>query len=155
MYLARIVSLSVCLIVLSSCASKPAPSPSPTPSPTPAPTLDPEARLQFEDIEVGSGQRPLFNQTVRVRYTGRYADGTKFDSNEDGMSPVFEFRLGAGQVIKGWDIGIGGGHGIPPMRVGGRRKLTVPPNLGYGELGRGAIPPNATLVFEVSLVGVR
>ncbi|MBX3280658.1 MAG: FKBP-type peptidyl-prolyl cis-trans isomerase [Acidobacteria bacterium] len=111
--------------------------------------------MQFEDIEVGSGQRPLFNQTVRVRYTGRYTDGAKFDSNEDSMSPVFEFRLGAGQVIKGWDIGIGGGQGIPPMRVGGRRKLIVPPSLGYGELGRGAIPPNATLVFEVSLVGVR
>jgi FKBP-type peptidyl-prolyl cis-trans isomerase len=85
---------------------------------------------------------------VRVHYTGWLTDGTKFDSSLDRGQP-FRFVLGEGQVVQGWDEGVEG------MRVGGRRKLTIPPNLGYGEAGAGGvIPPNATLIFEIELVGI-
>lgn len=149
------LSLSLCLVVFTACRPQPTPAPAPTPPPTPTPTASAEDKLQYEDLIVGAGARPMFNQTVRVRYTGRLPDGTKIDSNEDSMTPILEFKLGSGEMIKGWDLGIGGGQGIPPMRVGGRRKLTIPANLAYGAMGRGTIPPNATLVFEVGLVGVR
>lgn len=99
--------------------------------------------------------RPLFNQTVRVRYTGTMKDGTKFDSNVDNDRPALEFKLGRAEVIKGWEIGIGGGAGIPPMRVGGRRKLIVPPELGYGSEPYGTIPAKSTLIFDVTLVGIK
>ena len=148
------LSIVICLAIstFAGCNSPPpAPTPTPTPTATPAPA---PSKLQYEDITVGTGARPLFNQTVRVRYTGRFTDGTKFDSNEDSLSRPLEFKLGIGEVIKGWEIGIAGGQGIPPMRVGGRRKLTVPPELGYGKTGYSTIPPNATLHFEISLVGV-
>ena len=105
--------------------------------------------LKTEDIVVGSGAEATANKTVSVHYTGRLTDGTKFDSSLDRGEP-FSFRLGAGQVIKGWDQGVAG------MKVGGKRKLTIPPELGYGPQGAGGvIPPNATLVFEVELLGVR
>ena len=105
--------------------------------------------LQYEDIVVGSGGSPRTGQTVVVHYTGTLTDGKKFDSSRDHGKP-FEFALGAGQVIPGWDEGVAG------MKVGERRKLTVPPQLGYGARGSPpVIPPNATLIFDVELLGVK
>ena len=108
--------------------------------------------LQFEDTTVGTGATAQAGQQVRVHYTGwLYSEGvkgTKFDSSKDRGDP-FEFGLGHGMVIKGWDEGVQG------MQVGGTRTLIIPPELGYGARGAGgAIPPNATLMFEVELLGV-
>jgi len=107
------------------------------------------AELIVEELQVGAGAEAVAGASVEVHYTGTLADGKKFDSSRDRGRP-FGFRLGAGQVIQGWDRGVVG------MRVGGRRKLTIPPALGYGERGfPGAIPPNATLVFDIELLAVR
>jgi FKBP-type peptidyl-prolyl cis-trans isomerase len=107
------------------------------------------AELIIEDLTPGTGDTAAAGQTVSVHYTGWLTDGTKFDSSVDRDEP-FEFRLGMGQVIGGWDQGVAG------MQIGGKRKLTIPPELGYGARGAGGvIPPNATLVFDVELLGVR
>ncbi|MEK7076770.1 MAG: FKBP-type peptidyl-prolyl cis-trans isomerase, partial [Patescibacteria group bacterium] len=99
------------------------------------------ALIKREDIRAGNGAEAKAGDAVRVNYLGRLADGTKFDSSYDRGEP-FEFTLGAGRVILGWELG------IPGMKVGGKRKLTIPPELGYGEGGSlPVIPPNATLVF--------
>ncbi len=99
-------------------------------------------------MRVGTGATARSGQDVVVHYTGWLTDGRKFDSSRDRGDP-FAFGLGAGQVIAGWDEGVAG------MQVGGLRKLTIPPQLGYGEFGAGGvIPPNATLVFEVELIDV-
>ena len=104
--------------------------------------------LIIEELTVGTGAEAAAGQYVSVHYTGWLTDGTKFDSSKDRGDP-FAFPLGAGHVIKGWDEGVEG------MKVGGTRKLTIPPALGYGARGAGGvIPPNATLVFEVELLGV-
>ncbi len=104
--------------------------------------------LIIEDVTIGEGDVASAGQSVTVHYTGLLTDGTKFDSSKDRDDP-FEFPLGGGRVIKGWDEGVQG------MKVGGVRKLTIPPALGYGARGAGGvIPPNATLVFEVELLGV-
>lgn len=105
--------------------------------------------LIIEDITVGDGDAATAGQHVTVHYTGWLTNGTKFDSSKDRSDP-FSFPLGMRHVISGWDEGVQG------MRVGGVRKLTIPPELGYGARGAGGvIPPNATLVFEVELLAVR
>ena len=104
--------------------------------------------LQIQEIAQGTGAEATSGQTVSVHYTGWLLDGTKFDSSLDRGKP-FSFTLGAGMVIKGWDQGVAG------MKVGGKRKLTIPADLGYGQRGAGGvIPPGATLVFDVELLGV-
>jgi FKBP-type peptidyl-prolyl cis-trans isomerase len=104
--------------------------------------------LIIEDLSVGEGAEAVAGKHVTVHYTGWLTDGTKFDSSLDRNDP-FDFPLGRGQVIRGWDEGVAG------MKVGGKRKLTIPPEMGYGARGAGGvIPPNATLVFEVELLGV-
>jgi len=108
-----------------------------------------DSGLKFEDTTVGQGAVATKGQTVSVHYTGWLENGTKFDSSKDRNEP-FEFKLGAGQVIRGWDEGVAG------MKVGGVRRLTIPPQLGYGDRGAGGvIPPKATLIFEVELLGTR
>jgi peptidylprolyl isomerase len=141
-------------------ASKPAAAASqPTPTSTPAESSAQTATtgqlvttasgLKYIDQVVGSGPMPQRGQTVTVHYTGTLADGTKFDSSVDRGQP-FQFVIGVGQVIKGWD------EGVATMKVGGRRKLIIPPNLGYGERGAGnVIPPNAQLNFDVQLLSVQ
>ncbi|HEU4457730.1 MAG TPA: FKBP-type peptidyl-prolyl cis-trans isomerase [Methylibium sp.] len=116
------------------------------------PTTTPSG-LQIDDTTVGSGATAQAGQEVRVHYTGWLFDdgkaGRKFDSSKDRGEP-FEFSLGAGQVIRGWDEGVAG------MQAGGTRRLVIPPQLGYGARGAGGvIPPNATLLFEVELLGLR
>lgn len=105
--------------------------------------------LKIEDIAVGDGAEAVAGKTVVVHYTGTLVDGKKFDSSVDRGQP-FPFPLGAGRVIQGWDKGVEG------MKVGGKRKLTIPPSMGYGEQGAGGvIPPNATLIFDVELLEVK
>jgi FKBP-type peptidyl-prolyl cis-trans isomerase len=104
--------------------------------------------LQYEDIKAGTGLEPKAGQTVVVHYTGWLTNGKKFDSSVDSNRP-FKFVLGRGEVIKGWD------EGVSTMKVGGERKLTIPPDLAYGAKGfPGAIPPNSTLIFNVKLLRV-
>jgi len=117
-------------------------------TPSGNPVIATDSGLQYIDVEPGEGDLAEAGDTVSVHYTGWLVDGTKFDSSKDRGTP-FQFPLGAGRVIKGWDEGVAG------MKVGGVRKLIIPPELGYGSRGAGsAIPPNATLIFEVELLEV-
>jgi peptidylprolyl isomerase len=104
--------------------------------------------LKIEDIKVGEGREVKSGDTVVIHYKGTLTDGTKFDSSYDRGEP-FETQIGVGQVIKGWDLGVVG------MKIGGKRKLTIPPSLGYGEQSAGSIPPNSTLIFELELIDIK
>src|SRR3989344_8623695 len=128
-------------------------SPSPTPVATvvssPSTPVNLPSGLVVQDLGVGNGATAKSGDTIAVHYTGWLTTGQKFDSSVDRGEP-FVFQLGAGQVIRGWDEGVQG------MKVGGKRKLTIPASLGYGSQGAGGIiPPNATLLFEVELLAIR
>jgi FKBP-type peptidyl-prolyl cis-trans isomerase/Bacterial pre-peptidase C-terminal domain len=103
--------------------------------------------LRYIDITTGTGPTPQRGQTVTVQYTGLLTNGTQFDSSRDRNQP-FSFPIGEGRVIKGWD------EGLSTMSVGSRRQLIIPPSLGYGSTGAGSIPPNATLIFDVEVIGI-
>jgi len=107
-----------------------------------------DGELIIEDITVGEGAEAVRHSIVTVNYTGWLEDGTKFDSSLNPGREPFRFTVGAGQVIQGWD------QGIPGMKVGGKRKLTIPPSMGYGNQDKGVIPPNSVLIFEVDLLAV-
>jgi FKBP-type peptidyl-prolyl cis-trans isomerase FkpA len=127
--------------------SSPAPTPMTQVEGTSSANVD-MANLKIEDIVVGTGKEAKGGDTVTVNYKGTLENGTQFDSSY-GKQP-FTTRIGVGQVIEGWD------QGIPGMKVGGKRKLTIPPHLGYGASGAGGIiPPNAALIFEVELLDVK
>jgi FKBP-type peptidyl-prolyl cis-trans isomerase len=129
--------------------SRPAePAQSSTPAVAPAPSAKP-SKLEKEDIVVGKGPEAKRGDKVSVHYTGTLTNGTKFDSSRDRSEP-FEFTLGAGMVIKGWDEGVAG------MKTGGKRKLTIPSDMGYGKNGSPPkIPPDATLVFDIELLEIK
>jgi FKBP-type peptidyl-prolyl cis-trans isomerase FkpA len=101
-----------------------------------------------QDLSIGTGGEAVAGRTIAVHYVGRFTDGNKFDSSYDRGRPI-DFPLGAGVMIRGFDIG------IPGMKVGGKRQLTIPAELAYGARGGGPIPPNATLVFDVELVALK
>tara|TARA_B100001750_G_C15435337_1_gene560564 strand:+ start:614 stop:1024 length:411 start_codon:yes stop_codon:yes gene_type:complete len=105
--------------------------------------------LIVEDLIIGTGKEAKLDSEVKVDYTGWLEDGTEFDSSlKEGRTPL-SITLGIGQVIQGWD------QGVPGMKVGGKRRLTIPPHLGYGNRSVGSIPPNSTLIFEVNLLEVK
>lgn len=108
----------------------------------------PSGELKVEDLTIGQGAEVKSGDTVTVHYTGTLTDGKKFDSSLDINEP-FTTQIGVGNVIEGWDEGIVG------MKVGGKRKLSIPPELGYGDRAMGSIPPNSTLIFEVELLDVK
>lgn len=121
-----------------------------TPTSNPMPTLPPSkiTELKIEDIKVGTGSAVKSGDTVSINYLGTLEDGSKFDSSYDRNQP-FETQIGVGQVIEGWDKGVVG------MQVGGKRKLTIPYQMAYGENAYGPIPAKATLIFEVELMAIK
>jgi len=136
------IVLGLLILMAVSCSKKDQPSAVSGP-----PHVNPSG-LQYWDLTVGTGETAGPGKRVKVHYTGWLAGGEKFDSSVDRGQP-FEFPLGIGRVIKGWDEGVAG------MKVGGKRQLRIPPELAYGNRGIGTIPPNSTLVFDVELLGVQ
>jgi peptidylprolyl isomerase len=118
------------------------------PSKVSGPGVTTSSGLQYWDMKTGNGKVAEPGKIVVVDYTGWLADGAKFDSSRDRAEP-FQFRLGAGRVIKGWDEGVAG------MKIGGKRQLRIPPGLGYGARNMESIPPNSTLIFDVELLEVK
>jgi FKBP-type peptidyl-prolyl cis-trans isomerase len=150
MVVAIIFALMAAFIVAQSTAKKPAtPNPS-SPTKVTGDGVKTSSGLIYWDIRVGNGATAKEGSHVRVHYTGWLTTGKKFDSSVDAGKP-FDFTIGNGEVIKGWEEGVAG------MRVGGKRQLRIPPNLGYGAEGTpgGPIPPNATLIFDVQLLGAQ
>jgi peptidylprolyl isomerase len=148
----RVISAST-LAVVTSLGGTLALSATPASAQTQGKTMTTPSGLQITDTKVGTGAQPQTGQTCVMHYTGwlyqNGAKGAKFDSSLDRGEP-FEFAIGQGQVIKGWD------EGVASMKVGGKRSLVIPPQLGYGARGAGGvIPPNATLIFDVELLGVK
>jgi peptidylprolyl isomerase len=115
--------------------------------PSDAPVQKTDSGLQYMDLTVGTGPTPRSGQTVSVHYTGWLRNGTRFDSSIDRGQPL-RFELGTGRVIPGWE------EGVSTMRVGGKRRLIIPPDLAYGSQGNGPIPPNSVIIFDVQLVNV-
>jgi peptidylprolyl isomerase len=115
----------------------------------PAKSVTTKSGLTYTDLVVGRGPMPKVGQTISVLYTGKLTNGKVFDSTSTRNNEPFETPIGVGQVIKGWD------EGMLTMRVGGKRRLTIPPGLGYGATGVGPIPPNSTLVFDVELLAIK
>ncbi len=141
-YVNLLTILALCMTLLASCGDK-------SDETTIGNEITTESGLKYVDHVLGTGPYPRARQTIVVHYTGRLEDGTKFDSSVDRDQPL-TLQVGVGQVIKGWD------EGLLSMRVGGKRTLTIPPQLAYGERGYpGAIPPNATLIFDVELLEIR
>ena len=148
MLLATIVGLATTAGFAQKTADKTAHPPAGGPSRVSGNPTKTDSGLQYWDIKVGSGAMAMPGHTVKVHYTGWLTTGKKFDTSV-GTGKPFKFNLGAGEVIKGWDEGVAG------MKVGGKRQLRIPPDLGYGDQGSaGAIPPGATLIFDVLLVAV-
>ncbi|MEI7555618.1 MAG: FKBP-type peptidyl-prolyl cis-trans isomerase [Chloroflexota bacterium] len=151
----RLISVFILVLLMSAllvaCGDNTAaPSAATAPAGTATPELTKSATgLKYYDTVVGSGAQPKVGQSVSVHYSGYLTNGTKFDSSVDRGQP-FKFVLGVGQVIKGWD------EGVATMKVGGKRRLLIPPSLGYGAQGAGtSIPPNAELIFDVELLAVQ
>lgn len=146
-----VVLLLVVAVSIPACAQKEAKQPAgeaKVAATLPANAVKTPSGLAYVDLVVGNGAAPTTGKPVKVHYTGWLENGTKFDSSVDRGEP-FVFTIGTGQVIPGWD------EGVMSMRVGGKRKLIVPPELGYGAAGAGGvIPPNAVLIFEVELLDV-
>ncbi|HEX9005119.1 MAG TPA: FKBP-type peptidyl-prolyl cis-trans isomerase [Blastocatellia bacterium] len=126
------------------------PIPSPTASPTPGEMKTTPSGLQYQDLQIGSGPRPLMLQSLKVAYVGKFQDGHIFDKG------LIDYNHGKDPMLKGWDWGIGGNskEGIEPMRVGGKRIVIIPPQLGYGDKIYGTIPANSTLTFELELIRI-
>lgn len=143
----RVLLISLAVVALASCGRKGAVD-GQGPSTDAARAVTTASGLQYEDLVVGTGQQAQAGDAVTVHYTGWLTSGKKFDSSVDRGEP-FQFYLGQGEVIRGWDEGVTG------MRVGGKRRLTIPARLGYGARGTRNIPPNSTLIFEVELLGVQ
>jgi len=140
--------LLVVAIAIPACAQKESKQAAPAAPAAAANVVKTPSGLGYQDLLVGTGPAPTAGKPVKVHYTGWLENGKKFDSSVDRGEP-FVFTIGAGQVIPGWD------EGVMTMKVGGKRKLTIPANLGYGAAGAGGvIPPNATLIFEVELLDV-